>query len=787
MTRRVALLFVSIWLAAVPALAQTSAANPTLPLDRFRTPIDTSGFAVTEGGDIPGHLDFQVGLVLDYALNPLVIRDVSDPTNKRVVAAIVSNRIAANALFEIGLFEYVGVGVDLPILLFQNAGNLSDFAGAPGIDQGLAALGIGDLKLAPKIRVLRQDQHFVSLSLLTTVTLPTASGLNFSDGFSFDYGTSYLGEGPGAFSIIPELAISADYFGVRGAANLAYRLRPPVVYSTPRGTVTINPEIEYRFGLGYNIGQLPKVTEMIGGGVDLSDVPLPDVMVFFEMFGATSDRNPFGLFEVATTPLDQAQLDQEVQLSNALEWDTGVRWAMPWYGLHLEAGVGSGIVSGFGSPDFRLFTGLRWAPVEKDRDDDGVLDADDACPDDPEDKDGHLDSDGCPDNDNDTDGLPDGSDQCPNEPEDVDGFADSDGCPDNDNDEDGVPDLDDKCPDERGAVDQQGCPIRDRDGDGIADDADKCPDEPGLADKEGCPIRDTDEDGVNDDVDECPTEAGPPDRNGCPLKDRDADGVEDKDDECPEVAGPVERKGCPINDRDLDGVTDAEDKCPDEKGVVDRQGCPIPDKDGDGIEDKIDACPEAAGPPVLSGCPDGDGDGVADKDDKCPEAPGIPLYDGCADTDSDGIPDNVDKCVNEPEVINGVDDEDGCPDEGKAMVIVTAEKIEIKETVRFRSGSTRIDRRSYGLLDQVAQVFNANLQIKKARVEGHTDSVGSDSTNKRLSQGRAESVMKYLVGKGVDPARLTAEGFGEEQPIAPNDTKDGRAANRRVEFVIVEQ
>jgi outer membrane protein OmpA-like peptidoglycan-associated protein len=785
MTRRVASAVAVSLLVALPALAQESAANPTLPLDRFRTPIDTNGFAVTEGGDIPAHLEYQVGAILDYSLNPLVIRDVSDPDNKRVVAALVSNRIATNVLFELGLFEYVGLGVNLPVLLFQNNASLQDFTGAPGIDSGLAALGIGDLKLAPKIRVLRQDQHFVSLSLLTAVTLPTASGLNFSDGFSFDYGTSYLGEGPAAFSIIPELALSADYFGARGAVNLGYRLRPPVYYSTPRGTVQINPEIEYRFGVGYNIGQLPALTEKLGVGGDLAGLPLPSVLVFFEMFGATSDRNPFGLFPDASRDADE--VEQEAQLSNALEWDVGVRWALPWYDLHVEGGLGSGLVSGFGTPDFRLFAGVRWAPVEKDRDDDGVLDADDACPSDPEDADGYQDSDGCPDADNDSDGLPDADDQCPDEAEDVDGFADNDGCPDGDNDEDGVADADDKCPDEAGSPDQQGCPVRDRDGDGVPDEADECPDEQGPGDRKGCPIRDTDADGVNDDVDECPEEAGPPDRNGCPLKDRDADGIEDKDDECPDNAGPVERKGCPIGDKDLDGVLDEDDKCPEEKGVADRQGCPIPDKDGDGIEDKIDVCPEAAGPPVLKGCPDGDGDGVADKDDKCPEAPGVAMFDGCADTDSDGVPDNLDKCVNEPEVINGVDDDDGCPDEGKQIVVVTKEKIEIRETVLFRTSSTRIDKKSYPLLDQVAQVLKANPQIQKIRVEGHTDSVGSDKTNKRLSQGRAESVVKYLVGKGVDASRLFGEGFGEEQPIGPNDTEEGRAANRRVEFVIVEQ
>src|SRR5690606_17814844 len=131
----------------------------------------------------------------------------------------------------------------------------------------------------------------------------------------------------------------------------------------------------------------------------------------------TSDRNPFGLFSDENDPELAAQ---EAFLTSALEWAIGARWAMPWVDLHLEGGIGSGLVAGFGSPDVRLFTGLRWAPTQKDKDGDGIDDDVDACPDEPEDQDGYEDSDGCPDADNDADGLPDGVDQCPNEAEDVD-------------------------------------------------------------------------------------------------------------------------------------------------------------------------------------------------------------------------------------------------------------------------------------------------------------------------------------------------------------------------------
>lgn len=137
-------------------------------------------------------------------------------------------------------------------------------------------------------------------------------------------------------------------------------------------------------------------------------------------------------------------------------------------------------------------------PVKKppsDRDRDGILDGVDKCPDDPEDKDGFEDEDGCPDDDNDNDGVIDKRDDCPMDPEDKDGFEDGDGCPENDNDKDGIVDAKDKCPnepeDKDGFEDEDGCPDDDNDKDGVPDAKDLCPDEPetvnNYADHDGCP------------------------------------------------------------------------------------------------------------------------------------------------------------------------------------------------------------------------------------------------------------------------------------------------------------
>jgi outer membrane protein OmpA-like peptidoglycan-associated protein len=134
-------------------------------------------------------------------------------------------------------------------------------------------------------------------------------------------------------------------------------------------------------------------------------------------------------------------------------------------------------------------------PVDNDPDKDGVVGEADKCANEPEDKDGFQDDDGCPDPDNDGDGVADASDKCPTEPEDKDGFQDDDGCPDGDNDGDGIADAGDKCPteaeDKDGFQDEDGCPDPDNDGDGVADATDKCATEPetknGFQDEDGCP------------------------------------------------------------------------------------------------------------------------------------------------------------------------------------------------------------------------------------------------------------------------------------------------------------
>jgi outer membrane protein OmpA-like peptidoglycan-associated protein len=269
----------------------------------------------------------------------------------------------------------------------------------------------------------------------------------------------------------------------------------------------------------------------------------------------------------------------------------------------------------------------------------------------------------------------------------------------------------------------------DRDGDGVPDIEDACPDTPGLPQFKGCP--DTDGDGIPDQEDDCPTQPGPKETRGCPVaKDTDGDAIPDDIDRCP---------------------LDPEDK----DGFQDEDGCPDPDNDGDGIVDKADACPNEPGPLENRGCP---------------------LVD--VDTDGDGVPDRLDKCPTEFGA-----PPDGCPRK-YGLVDVSKEKIAIRQQVKFAPSKFKVLPASFKLLNQVTQVMN-DFPKMRVSIEGHTDNVGSESANMKLSQRRAEAVRDYLVAKGVSPSRLQAIGYGPTKPIASNKTAKGKAQNRRTEFRIV--
>jgi len=266
---------------------------------------------------------------------------------------------------------------------------------------------------------------------------------------------------------------------------------------------------------------------------------------------------------------------------------------------------------------------------------------------------------------------------------------------------------------------------KDSDMDGVSDNKDKCPDTPaGVAvDANGCPL-DTDGDGVADYMDDCPTIAGLTSLKGCP--DADGDGVADKDDKCPDTpkGWKVDATGCPL-DKDEDGVADAIDKCPDTPaGIdVDKNGCPV-DTDGDGVPDYLDQCPTVAGPKENKGCP------IIEKAaEVSPEMTIEPVY-----------------------------------FEYDKSNILQVEKAKIEKLVKLLKA-------------------NDNYSVD---MTGNADSKGTEEYNMKLSERRIDSVVKAITSSGVKAVRISKEkSLGESNPAATNDTEEGRALNRRVEFEVI--
>jgi OOP family OmpA-OmpF porin len=226
----------------------------------------------------------------------------------------------------------------------------------------------------------------------------------------------------------------------------------------------------------------------------------------------------------------------------------------------------------------------------------------------------------------------------------------------------------------------------------------------------------------------------------------------------PPPAAPV------VTDTDGDGLADERDRCPSEREVInqidDDDGCPEIDSDNDGLLGTRDGCPEAAE----------DVDGFED-DNGCPDG----------DNDADGRPDVIDECPREAEALNGFKDEDGCPDEVPQEVAQFTGTI---DGIYFGRASARILSKSRPVLNRAVEVLKNNPSVR-IEIGGHTSSEGDHKQNLALSRKRADAVKWYLVDKGIADARITTAGYGPDRPLADNGTPEGRARNRRIEFVLL--
>jgi OmpA-OmpF porin, OOP family len=488
----------SILLGASPVRAQ---AGGDIDLDFFRPAVDSRGYVTVNASQVLGHIELSLGLVTDWAFKPLKLEGGAfgqtgyDTGNSKYT---VENIISPTLQVAFGIGGFLQVGASAPFRVVSGTVD-PNFLGDPGDPRdndsfNFSAQGVGDIGLHAKLRFLDTSRFPIGVAVLGSVYIPAG----------YDEG-QWLGEA----KITPRgtLILDTEVGILRLAGNIGYLHRAAVDTFVDSGDPAATPAVP---GTGGTVRVKSELPFGVAAALALSRERLD---LIGELIGAV--------------PLD-GQNYQPLEALGALK----VYLARKSFFL---LGGGVGLQNKAASPDFRAFIGIVFEPNIGDRDGDGIKDDVDQCPDEPEDRDGFEDHDGCPDPDNDRDGILDVDDACPNEPEDKDGIQDEDGCPDredNDRDGDGIPDDVDQCPDDPEDrdffEDEDGCPDPDNDGDGILDVDDLCPNDPedkdGFQDEDGCPDLDNDNDRIPDAVDKCPNEPetynGYQDEDGCPDKGR---------------------------------------------------------------------------------------------------------------------------------------------------------------------------------------------------------------------------------------------------------------------------
>ncbi len=467
-------------------------------------------FLSVEDASVAANKQMAFDFMLTFLSSPFVVYNVDDNgeeitgTRTEVVGSMLAGQISG----AYGLKDRYQIGVALP-LVFSMSGKKVDPSTAMESDS-LQITGLGDIRVEGKAKIWNNKD--LELAGRVGISVPSSFGAGGSDFIGDDLPTFRGG-------------VAAQWTGMDGKISLGGNLglilrKPRTIYASEVGQ-----QFTYGLAAAYHATDKFSVIGEMFGRADMT-------------FSMAADSTP-------------------------AEAGGGLR-VMATKSIAVMLGASAGINKGIGSPEFRAFASVGYAPDTRDSDGDGIVNNKDKCLIVAEDVDGFQDLDGCPDSDNDGDKRDDLTDKCIDKAEDFDGFEDDDGCPEVDNDGDGIADLEDRfCPldkeDAQGPQPNDGCPIgmRDTDDDRIFDDKDACfdqeEDSDDFEDWDGCPDLDQDKDGVDDMEDRCPVCAD------------DGDGFDDTD-------------GCPEIDNDADGFLDADDKCPNEgeviNGVDDWDGCP---------------------------------------------------------------------------------------------------------------------------------------------------------------------------------------------------------------------
>jgi outer membrane protein OmpA-like peptidoglycan-associated protein len=516
------LILVGLILLESHLFAQIAQNKPAMDLQLYWPSPGPGNYFTVRGTPLLPNMNMGVNLLFHYQRNPFfveLIEKEANITRKRVFKPI-KYQVGMEILWALGILNRAQLGIAFPAVIDQEGDNMQGYI--PGEFEKVKAHLMRDIRFDLKGRILGPDPLD-----------PFWEGLGLGIAFEFSIPTGDRENFAGNKGLVFSPALIADYTHSRFslALNLGARIREKSQTDFFKEKDKLEGDkIEFKIGNQFTYG--------LGAQVYFMDKRLSALIDFTGLYGREDKENP-------------------------IEIRGGIRGIPDKHrDLTITVGAGAGIITeGYGSPEVRVIGELIYAPLNYDRDHDGIFDRQDRCLSEPEDKDEFEDEDGCPDPDDDKDGISDKLDKCRLEAEDKDKFEDKDGCPDPDNDKDEILDEKDKCPDEAEDKDkfedEDGCLDPDNDKDEVLDDKDSCPqeleDKDEFEDKDGCPDPDNDKDEILDEKDKCPDEA------------EDKDKFEDKD-------------GCPELDNDKDGVFDTTDKCPEEKEVIngkdDEDGCP---------------------------------------------------------------------------------------------------------------------------------------------------------------------------------------------------------------------
>jgi outer membrane protein OmpA-like peptidoglycan-associated protein len=718
-------------MASAPASAQVTG---EFTLERFRISLDREGVLDSEWGRTLGHLRWDLGLWLGLANDPLVVVQRMDDGEYERIGSLVSQRVGGNLVGTIGLLSWAQIGAEVPLILSQD----QDIGMSPvGTGGSISSFGLGDIRIVPKVRLLNSDDHYVDFALIPAITLPTST----SD--------EYFGEG--GLALAPEIALSRAFGATRLATNLGYRMRD----SKTLGDLTVDDEIFWRIAGGYRFAD--------AGGM------------------------PFEV-DLSLTTAARSSDFLDAPNNNHMELLGAVQYTFSKPLLGFVAG-GYGLNEGFGTPDWRVLIGARFA-VERSKDEPLVV----VEP--PKPAPAPAPEPACAGNDRDCDTVPDPATPGPGQPPDT-----------------------DYCPDQPGMPRYHGCP------------------EPAVAVNECGPIQVSPALAFADAQDALiPASTVPLDALARVLKEQHSAARVSIEvgDEAANRELAEKRASAILAYLTAQGVN------PDNLAAI-GHGAPAASEPAQAGDDELAAypvafavvCPEKETPPCKNLALDKKIEFEVSSAVIRPASLEMLKRDVVwvlqahqdvrvtieGHTSGEGKLDyNLSLSQRRAEAVREYLSSQGidlsrlkATGYGPKHLLIKPEKseadreqnrrIEFRITaggscapctkiqvgkIQFEYNSDKIKPESFPELDHVVRQLEDRADVH-LRIEGHTSSEGRAAHNKRLSGLRAAAVRKYLIERGIAASRLGSIGHGAERLlVTPDATEEEREKNRRVEFAITQ-